>query len=463
MPIKFNLKDFVDGNYLGKPLVKVLNDGKVVWEKGGGDKYDSYLNLTLNGRLEDISKNNQFIRTYGTPKFTQGRKEGTLCADFDGTWAFSNDRYKNGSGDKPIGITNKLSYSFWMKTTQTTLAQIVGLGDDYNNYGNLLSITQDNTDLGLSTKFSGNSYNVKTRAPYNDGVWRHFVMTFDMDKAPNQQRLYVDSMPTQINPTQYNSAEKGNFSQSATYFGFVARTSTLHFKGQVDNFKMFTRELTQQEITNIYNDEKVENLSDTYLDISFNGDIIDRSINQQPLVTEGSGVVTFAQGRKPRTQCAVFSGSGVNNNSINRTSLNTNKITIMMWVYKDAFARDLAWLDKGNNKCGYHLYDISNKIYSKTEFEIGGSWDRISSGNLTLDSWYHVAVTIDMDKAPNHQNMYIGGVKSQQSISNSSIKGFFNDTYIRIAYGGECKIENFKMYTRELSQQEIINIYNAEL
>lgn len=212
-------------------------------------KYNYNLDDTYNLTSVDISNN----INYDSGKYNQS----LLC---DGISTFV--RYNS----KVLNIGAK-SIVFWVNFTGGDATFISNTAwSQWGTYSSGCAIFWDYRGLSftlidyLSHYFliSASSYNFSSNGLNNlpDGNWRHVVCTWDGTTNTNKVKIYVDSIlirygtssNTETTSPQYNliiGAE--NYSNTRLDLGKF-------FNGKIDDLIIYDRELTQTEITTLYNE-----------------------------------------------------------------------------------------------------------------------------------------------------------------------------------------------------------------
>ena len=153
------------------------------------------------------------------------------------------------------------SISFWIKTTSTTLVNVLAeLSSNFNGkQGFLIDLNDTSSVLGkiMAGISTSNSTNLKiTNDIINDGTWKHIVIILDRSQiVSNEIKIYINnSLKTSLTYLGGNIEQTGNFISEKIYFG--ARSNSLQFpyKGYMSIPKLYNRNLLPTEITNLYNE-----------------------------------------------------------------------------------------------------------------------------------------------------------------------------------------------------------------
>ena len=151
--------------------------------------------------------------------------------------------------------SDKISISFWMKTSQTALAAILELSNSCNNnnafgsfINNVLANRIDVSDSISNLNIGSSTINI------NNNTWKHIVLMIDRSKVGNQQnKIYVDGVLSYVQNTTYQVDLNGNFGLFPLFIG--QRGGSLYgFNGKLKFLKIFNYPLSTTEITNLYNE-----------------------------------------------------------------------------------------------------------------------------------------------------------------------------------------------------------------
>jgi len=172
--------------------------------------------------------------------------------DFDG----SNDYMEvSSTNDFAFGSTG-FSISFWFKGGSANDSSGFGVNIfDMRSTGNgsqpSLWVETKGTN-SLVKYYSAGSYKVSTTATLNSGTWYHLVITNDGSNT----KIYLDGNTTPIgtgsDATNYVAAPL----KVGSYFG-----NNYYFKGKIDEFSIFSSELSSADVSSVYNNGTPDFLS----------------------------------------------------------------------------------------------------------------------------------------------------------------------------------------------------------
>jgi hypothetical protein len=183
-----------------------------------------------------LSLGNKLTLNSGKPIYKFVNK---YSIDFDGV----DDRIITDGADT---VAQPTTYSFWCKSSTTTAnAGVFGhggtaIGAFHFNYSN----NRPAIDLGGSAF----RYWVENDEQ-DDGEWHHWVVYVDTNDVTNS-KLYIDSVLQ--TPDFTGSGSASPYTESLT-IGSDRQVGGNSFEGKIDEFAVYDRELTQAEITRMYN------------------------------------------------------------------------------------------------------------------------------------------------------------------------------------------------------------------
>lgn len=160
--------------------------------------------------------------------------------DFDGV----DDRIITDGADT---VAQPTTYSFWCKSSTTAENKGVFGHGSYNmgtfhfNY----SGTRPLLELGTNYFRFWNDTSAQ-----EDGKWHYWVVYSDPNDITNS-KLYVDGVLQTVSSTT-SSGSFEPYTQSLT-IGSDRQVGGNSFEGKIDEFAVYDRELTQDEITRMYN------------------------------------------------------------------------------------------------------------------------------------------------------------------------------------------------------------------
>ncbi len=144
-------------------------------------------------------------------------------------------------------VAQPTTYSFWCKSSTTGQNKgVFGHGQDRQGGFHF------NWTSGLPLLYLGTDYykHWNDNSAQDDGEWHHWVVYADPNDITNS-KLYVDGVLQTVNTT-VSTGSATAYTESLTIGGDQAVGGN-YFEGQIDEFAVYDRELTQDEITRMYN------------------------------------------------------------------------------------------------------------------------------------------------------------------------------------------------------------------
>ena len=153
--------------------------------------------------------------------------------------------------------TNPWSVCAWINTSHTFSPTGVVIGD-YNTAtsgGWIFGISSTNQAVTLAILNSNASagFNVRGTITVNNGVWRHITATFDGTDA-NGIKLYVDGILDSV--TVITNSSPTGFVQNNLMIGDNAGTTHRHFFGQVDDVRVYRKNLSLNDVQYIWQNSR---------------------------------------------------------------------------------------------------------------------------------------------------------------------------------------------------------------
>lgn len=218
------------------------------------------LNIPFNNNFNELTGNNSVIAgdSSNLPTFVTGRRVTDFAASFNGTQSVKTSSNLLINGDK-------VSVSFWMKTTQTSWGAIADLGNNIwtvpnNSLNSFLICQNENTNPAyggvgklqvVHSQSPASPRNITyTNININDGNWRHFVVTINRAlDGLNEIKIYINGLRSD-QKTQMNNLSQ-DFVNNILYIGQTG-TGTSFFNGQIQEFKLFNFILSNDDIERLY-------------------------------------------------------------------------------------------------------------------------------------------------------------------------------------------------------------------
>jgi hypothetical protein len=202
------------------------------------------IDLGFQNNFNDLTGVNTLVSGNGSnfPTFVSGRKGTDFAANFNGSQSIK-------TSSNFIINNDKVSISFWMKTSNNAVSFITELSNPSDNKNAFYLATITNTQLRFGDRTPDNIRDITI----NSGSWQHIVIVVDRSlDASNSTKIYKNSI-RQTETIIANNNTSGTYINDILYIGQRGGNSA-GFIGQIQEFKMFNYALTQTEIDNLYNE-----------------------------------------------------------------------------------------------------------------------------------------------------------------------------------------------------------------
>ena len=426
------------------------------------------------------SANNQFAIDNGTLMngctFTDGKIGKAFT--FDGV----NDYVA--LPDNSLNFTGDFTTSFWFYANAfTSQDSFVTCENWVSPNGNGWYIYHIHGNLGFSVYNGTNATGWKTSTTITTGTWYHVVVIKNRTVSP---KFYINGALVgtvlrhgtniTLNPgyvtTQYCSLGTDRYAVS---------TAHAYLNGKMDGVNVWQREITQSEVTELYNSgagkqltvatpivtnglvlnldasrlSSYPNAGTTWTDISGNGNN-GTMVNGPTFGTASGGQITF---------------DGVNDyvELGTNTSLNLINISISVWVKPTTTTDYIPVIGRYHNTTTYNGWELyyfksTNKFYFGGR-ESSSSYLQVMSNNTySINNWYNITGV----KLGNVWSLYVNGVLDNSLTLGSGTIAFGTNS-IQIgglitssaSYYGKSDISQSIIYNRALSATEITQNFNA--
>ena len=321
---------------------------------------------------------------------------------------------------------------------------------------------EDSTWYHLAVSFGGGHMKF-----YIDGV-----MVKDWEDVPNGNIIDISADPRNLvfgqeHPTSFYTDQSGDGE---------------FFKGTMDDFRIYNRVLTDEEVVALYNLADVDLEDGLVASYPFNGDATDATGNgNDGTVTAGysgwgGGTPILTTDRWGIADKAYYFDMGGNIEVPYSTIINPASMSLSWWIYMEERANNDFMISMNTWNCYKVNLQTENKVFGTVkaedpdnpgQFQIS---DRDHAGEGLEDStWYHLAVSF----GGGHMKFYIDGVmvKDWEDVPNGNIIDISADPrnlvfgqehptsfYTDQSGDGEFfkgKMDDIRMYNRVLTDAEV--------
>lgn len=210
------------------------------------------------------------------PSWTNDGKFGKALS-FDG----SND-YAQTSSTVNFA-SDKITVAFWLYWNAYANDDDIAMELSSNfNSNNGTFLINPNSSIGFPCNTSGRqfefaiqdtagspAYRSECIVRPSAATWHHYAVVFDNSTTTGDIKVFVDGLDTETTTGVNNKGSSGNFKTDTLYFMSRAGSS-LFGAGKMDDVKIYTSELTADQVKQLYNQGKAEVFGSTSTDSSGN-------------------------------------------------------------------------------------------------------------------------------------------------------------------------------------------------
>lgn len=428
------------------------------------------------GNAYDASGNGNTLTNAGSVAYASG-KFGN-AADFGTTVGHTKVLYKSGTGMFGLSLATGQAFScaFWFKPRATPTGSSVGRTIDIGGSNGYLTIQYRNNGGTVQLDVAvGGGTGITYAVTLTNDTWYHIMVTVGTD---NVARLYLNNSQVGSNGTNGGSASgvnaaigNANNSPGSNANGVAA---------MFDEVGFWQKELTSDERAALYNsgtglvfpfqEETYKQVAYYKLDES-SGNAADATANAYTMTNNNT--VGFSAGKL--NNGADFGTSNTNKNfsrsdTLGLTTNSSINISVMAWAYfKTGFG----------NSDATEIFSIGVTNTFKMIFNIRGNSGGTAGADIecymlgatginnkvdysfSLDTWYHLAWTIDSNIATFYVNGSAVGSISMSYPSNSSFTGVTKIGGGTIGSYMRGLIDELGVWSRKLTAAEVSYIYNS--
>jgi len=428
------------------------------------NKIASYL---FNGNSIDESGNGNHATGYNGPTLTTDRFGNPNSAYlFDGT----NDYMSIPHSD--VFNANSISISSWVYpiSTPSPYNGFINKKDSTSNLSTIKSFgTAANSQMiRVSTKFSdGTQYEPSIATGLTLNQWNHVVYIIDNGTL----KVYLNGNLV-LNDNTYSgytlSTNTAPLTIGVTYWFPSATFNKYYWNGKIDDINIYDSALTDCQVAALYNEN-----SGLIASYPFNGDALDVSGNNQNGTMFNGVESTTDRFGNPN---AAFLFDGVNDyiSIPSSSSFNTDVFTISGWIYPistpssyHGFINKKDSLTNVTNINGFGTSANTSMIRFSAKFTDGTGYEPSESNGVTVNHWNHVVYVYNFGTI----KIYLDGnlvlndntsngktiTKTSAPITIGVTYWFPSQTFEKYYWNG--KIDDIKIYNRELSSCEIADLY----
>ncbi|NCC23170.1 MAG: LamG domain-containing protein [Alphaproteobacteria bacterium] len=393
--------------------------------------------------------------------------------DFDGT-----DDHVSVADNPALDLTSTVSVSAWIKadslTTGTEENRIVFKGGGGHG-DNLYTLEVNNGIIAFalhgfapgvdsSACVATDDFCVRGVTTVSTGTWYHVAGTYDGNVA----KVYVNGVEDGSNIF----TNTGTANSYPLNIGGRSDASDM-FDGQIDDVRVHDRALTSHEIETLYEQGL---------------DLLDGLIGHWPMDetsgTTAADATSYGNDGTLDSDAAFTSGKlgnavllDGNDDSVNIANEShfdferTDPFSISAWIYRETDTSEDDIVEKFTPNVGYYVFlnGSDDRIYAG--LRDGGYFLQEVGGTVTLNQWHLVTVTYDGSSDASGLRLFLDGSEQSTDLtSNNFTSGsMLNDSPLAIGNespsesccGFDGKLDDVRIYDRELSPAEVEKLYNS--
>jgi hypothetical protein len=413
------------------------------------------------------------------------------------------DEYVTMGNILAVERTDTFSYSFWFKTTAAGYSTFLAKGDFSTGRGvTILLDTSNYIAFWLTSDIGSSNYiQVRTNATYNDGIWHHFVVTYDGSSSASGVLIYIDGAAV-ATTTVVNSLSATTISTAAFHLG-VHGASLYYYVGSLDEVSVYSDVLSAAEVTWIYNGKQPRDLyasgcpsnlvawwrmgeGSTFPTLLDSGPSAVHPTVQDIGGSNLSGTMTNMAGTDI---VAVVPGGTFAQRSIQFNSVSSQYVTFgNVLAFERTQAFSYSYWFKTSSVTGQHIAKVpatadyrgyrmallagGNPHFTLTSDEVTANSLQVSGTTASLadGNWHHIVWTYAGTSLVSGVKCYVDGVAVAMSTVANDLSGtIVTTTALDLASGGDYtaswfftgNLDEVSVYNRLLTEAEAAWIYNS--
>lgn len=146
--------------------------------------------------------------------------------------------------------SDKVSISFWIKTSQTAVAIIAELSSVFDNDNSFAAYINSPANRITMADHTTIYNRTSGTTVINNNSWHHIALITDRSLGTNQTKIYINNVL--VTSLDVSGDLNGNWGLFPIFIG-QRNGSSLGFNGKIKFLKIFNYSLSTTEITNLYN------------------------------------------------------------------------------------------------------------------------------------------------------------------------------------------------------------------
>ena len=359
------------------------------------------------------------------------------------------------------GITdglNDFSVSVWVKPARLAdWMRIFDFGTGTNQYVMVTASAGGTGRPRFSLKNGDPEQIVDSSVALTVGVWQNLVVTQSGDMVT----MFLNGAMVGTNAAVTRRASA--FSANQNWLG-RAQFNDPRFEGALDDFRLYTRVLTTEEIAALSGGDAGA-LSSTGLRVGYAFD-----------ETDGTSVADFSGNSMAGSVGGLASGAGQVGQAVTLDGIQgyarlpanvvsgVGDFTVAAWVKQATLLNWSRIFDFGNDTGTYMMLTANSGASQTLRFSLrvnGGGEEIVDGPALPVGTWQHVAVA----RAGNTVTIYVNGAAAGSGPVNGTLPNTANNFIGRSQYPDPLfsgSLDDFRIYTRALGTGEIAALATAK-
>jgi len=183
--------------------------------------------------------------TVGNPNWVAGKLNNCIQS-------ISSSQYLKFGNIAEFERTDNFSIAFWVKTVDTGKYLFAKRDGSPNYRGYYATITSlGKIQFGLSNILNSNELSVKGNITINDNLWHYITITYSGTSSLSGIKIYVDNV-LDTNNVISNTLTSSILNLAEFNIGARTNDASLTLLGYIDEFALFNRSLTAEEVSRFY-------------------------------------------------------------------------------------------------------------------------------------------------------------------------------------------------------------------
>jgi hypothetical protein len=204
--------------------------------------------------VADTSGNSYTGTLVNGPTWVTGKSGSGFAVQFDN----SNDSMNSATVTFGVNVITVCAWIYWDTFNTSSFEIAWELSTDSNALDNAFSlgskmISANDWNAILQSSTSGNKFRTEAFSWPTGAAWHHYAIVYDNSNTTGDEKVYLDNVLTSTTIRTTDKDQFGNFAADVIYF-FSRAGSSGFAGGRLDDFRIYSGELTADEVGLVYND-----------------------------------------------------------------------------------------------------------------------------------------------------------------------------------------------------------------